>query len=71
MSAKVNPSVRAEVVRLLGAEPRGLTSLGMSRISRMNLPDVEAALAELEAAGDAIESVVVYRGHAGSIWRRR
>ena len=54
-SAKINPSVRAEVLRLLGAVPRGLSAGGMARIGRMSPQDVETALAEMEAAASRRE----------------
>ena len=47
-TTKISPSVRAEVCRLLGAEPRGLSADAMARISRLPLASVAAALAELE-----------------------
>ena len=70
-ATKVTPAVRAEVVRLLGYVPSGLSADAMARIGRLSLPAVETVLGEMERAGDVDTGVVVFRGQAIELWRRR
>ena len=59
------------MVRLLAAEPKGLSVAGMAQISRLDPVAVEAALAELETLGDAATTTIVFKGAPLTIWRRR
>ena len=59
---KASPAVREEVCRLLAIVLSGLSADAMARISRMSLPAVEAALADLEAVGAIASGPVVLRG---------
>ena len=68
---KVTPAVREEVVRLLSIVPSGLAATAMARISRLHLPAVEAALAELERAGDVGCKPVMLQGQVIELWCRR
>ena len=69
--AKVTPSVREEVLRLLSIVPSGLAAAAMAQISRLQLSAVEAVLAELDLAGDVVCKQVVLRGEVTELWARR